>query len=297
MKKNGLILFVLTLFLSACASYYTPSTYNTNTTKIDAPNIVDSTIIQLISPYKSSLQDTMNHSLVLVQKKLKKDKPESDLGNFLADAVMYKVNEYRTAIYPGTIADHTTKLEDTIVDESSISLKDILESFNPKTKELKDISKIPHPGFIDFCTLNYGGIRLPQIDSGTLTLGTIYELLPFENELVILELSGADVKQLLDKIAESGGWPISSEVRFQIKNKKAENILIHNTPLNMKGIYNVVTVDYVANGGDDCDFLKNKTQIKSRQLLRDIIVSYCETMHKKGISIQAEKDGRITYAH
>ena len=62
---------------------------------------------------------------------------------------------------------------------------------------------------IDMAMQNYGGIRVPALAKGKVTVGNIYELMPFDNKLVILELDGKTAKMLLDRVAEKGGWPVS----------------------------------------------------------------------------------------
>ena len=61
----------------------------------------------------------------------------------------------------------------------------------------------------DICIMNNGGLR-SSINKGNITVGMIYELMPFENELVIVELSKTDFFEMLHHIIiEKGGEPIS----------------------------------------------------------------------------------------
>ncbi|RMF03001.1 MAG: hypothetical protein D6772_02715, partial [Bacteroidetes bacterium] len=59
---------------------------------------------------------------------------------------------------------------------------------------------------------NYGGIRIAELPAGAITVGTIYELMPFDNTLVIVELSAPMAQHFFDHIAAKGGWPVSKEV-------------------------------------------------------------------------------------
>ena len=62
---------------------------------------------------------------------------------------------------------------------------------------------------VDLAMQNYGGLRIPSLRQGDITVGNIYELMPFDNKLVILTMDGKLLQQLLDRVAERGGWPIS----------------------------------------------------------------------------------------
>ena len=139
---------------------------------------------------------------------------------------------------------------------------------------------------------NYGGIR-SYIPKGEITVGKIYELMPFENELVYVELSGEQMKEFLSYIASKGG-DSEGGARFTISNERAGNITIKGEPLQMSKKYWLVTNDYVASGGDD---LKMLTQcsgfINTGEKIRDVIISYMEEKQAEGKELTAKLDGRI----
>ncbi|MBT3383840.1 MAG: 5'-nucleotidase C-terminal domain-containing protein [Prolixibacteraceae bacterium] len=139
---------------------------------------------------------------------------------------------------------------------------------------------------------NYGGIRsfLPK---GEITVGKIFELMPFENEMVFLQLTGNQIQEFLNIIAEKGGGCVAG-ARFNISNKKAENILIKGDILKSNSKYWLVTNDYVADGGDGFEvFTKRVEFANSRIKIRDVIISYLEDKQEKGEVITAKLDGRI----
>lgn len=147
---------------------------------------------------------------------------------------------------------------------------------------------------IDFTTLNHGGLRIPSIPKGPITKGKIYELMPFDNSIVILDLDAKTTKQLFDRIAVKGGWPISKHVQFEIRDNKAENITINGKPLEPNRIYRVSLPDYIANGGDKCFFLSdNKKRVESGVLIRDALIDYVQECQNKNIIMKAEIEGRI----
>jgi 2',3'-cyclic-nucleotide 2'-phosphodiesterase (5'-nucleotidase family) len=141
---------------------------------------------------------------------------------------------------------------------------------------------------------NYGGIRT-YIPQGDITVGRIFELMPFENELVFLKLKGNDLKAFLDNIARRGGDSLGG-VRFLIKNGTAEEILVNGQPLDTNSEYWLATNDYIAGGGDDMSMLKNHLElITTGRLIRDIIIGHLEKMKEKRESVSPKLDGRIKH--
>lgn len=146
---------------------------------------------------------------------------------------------------------------------------------------------------IDFAILNYGGLRVPSIAKGTLLTNDIYKLMPFDNSLVSLELDGPTTLKVIEKAATEGGWPVEG-IRFKISNGLPIEILINDKPFDLSKKYTIVTIDYLANGGDKMDFLKGKKQNLSGVLFRDAILQYIKQETLNGHTISAQKDGRIS---
>lgn len=145
---------------------------------------------------------------------------------------------------------------------------------------------------VDFAIVNYGGIRSTQLAKGTVTRGKVFELMPFDNLMVLQKLSAQQVQQLFDYIAARGGWPIAG-ASFVIKDKKATNILVGGKPLEANKEYTLANSDYVANGGDNADFLKPIPQINSGYLIRDALIAYVRSLKTP---IEANGENRITHA-
>ena len=139
---------------------------------------------------------------------------------------------------------------------------------------LQNIANIEFDGYVDFAVQNYGGLRVPVVAKGELTVGDIYEVMPFDNKLVILNLSGEKTLMLLNRIADYGGWPISSNLTFGIEDEKAIDIMIKGEPFDLKKSYRVALPDYTANGGDRCTFLKEEPQEDNDKMIRDLIIEY-----------------------
>jgi len=145
---------------------------------------------------------------------------------------------------------------------------------------------------VDFAFFNNGGLR-KSLPAGNITKGDIYELMPFENELVILTLDAEVLKKLLNFIASKGGEPVSA-LRFVIKDKTAVDINIGGIALDPNKIYKVVTSDYLANGGDNYSFLSSAINRESTSIkIRDAIIQDLYIAGKTEEIVNVKLDGRI----
>jgi len=147
---------------------------------------------------------------------------------------------------------------------------------------------------IDFSLVNIGGLRtsLPQ---GEIQVRNIFELLPFENELVFVQLKGNQVNILLDHLASRDGEGVSGTT-FGIKKGKAVEVTVGGNPVDNNKLYWVLTNDYVANGGDGMKVLTEAVQrVDTGEKIRDVVISELKEMNKKGIRINAKNDGRVYY--
>lgn len=149
---------------------------------------------------------------------------------------------------------------------------------------------------IDFGVYNYGGIRQEFLNKGPVTKGKIYELLPFENFGAIVTLDGPSTGQLINKIVEEGGWPVSHGLRVVVKNGKPAEIYIDDMPYDPAKTYRVVMNDYMANGGDRMPFIK-KDQVQVMGVtIRDMMLQHLMRLQQEGKAATSAIEGRIQYA-
>jgi 2',3'-cyclic-nucleotide 2'-phosphodiesterase (5'-nucleotidase family) len=138
-----------------------------------------------------------------------------------------------------------------------------------------------------------GGLR-NDVAAGNITLSTLFELMPFENELVWVKLKGEDTEQLINFIAATNGQPVTG-IKLKIKDKKPYDILINGKPFDRRKSYNVLTSDYLANGGDNITGFNAPLERKTIGLrVRDALINYVKTQTTAGQPINAQLDGRIT---
>ncbi len=129
---------------------------------------------------------------------------------------------------------------------------------------------------VDAAFINNGGLRIPSIPAGNVTVGKIYEVMPFDNLLVVQKVRGSILYQLIEHIGKRGGWPVSG-VTFTISNGVATNILVNGQPIDWNNYYTIANSDYIANGGDDCIMLKQIPQETNGVFLRDVFIDYFRT--------------------
>ena len=152
----------------------------------------------------------------------------------------------------------------------------------------------------DFCILNNGGFR-NSLNKGSITIGDVFQIMPFDNYLLILEIKGNEMNDLINYIKEKSTTNISrksgvplSGIRLKISGDKVSRCMINNQTYDPLKTYKVLTTNYLASGGDDMDFLKNcKTMFNTKLLLRDVIIKYIEELGENNIKINTQFDGRV----
>lgn len=114
---------------------------------------------------------------------------------------------------------------------------------------------------VDICLLNNGGIR-SIINKGNITTRTAFELMPFENNLVVVSLKGEQILEMVNYIIkEKKPHPLAGLTFTIDKNDVAKDILVQKQPLDLQKIYFVATNDYLYNGGDNMNFFKKAIQL------------------------------------
>lgn len=145
---------------------------------------------------------------------------------------------------------------------------------------------------VDISVVNLGGLRT-VVPAGDITVGKVFELMPFENELVIVWLSGDKLNELLQYFAGMGGQGVSG-LHMEIKQGKAVNITVGGKPLDTEKQYSIATNDYLAGGNDHMiQLAQNVKQINTGIKVRNMLLEYIKGETKKGNKIQSKLDGRI----
>lgn len=150
------------------------------------------------------------------------------------------------------------------------------------------------PEGVDLAIINFGGIRAP-LPAGPLTVGDVYRIMPFENEMVVLELKASDLLTILNRIAKEGGEGVSN-IQMTILGGKIASMTIAGKPLDETQTYWVATIDYLADGNSGMTAFKNALQrIDTHIKLRDAYISQIEKLTAQGKQVNSQLDGRIRF--
>lgn len=146
---------------------------------------------------------------------------------------------------------------------------------------------------VDVAFMNHGGVRTNKFPKGPISRRAVFEVMPFDNQLVIVEVRGDVLQSYLDKFASEGGGGGVAGLTMRIREKKAVDIIIAGKKLSPTGIYFMVNSDYSVDGGGGFSEFRKLPQQRTQYLQRDAILDYC-TMHLlAGKKIEAEPLIRI----
>ncbi len=203
--------------LWACSSVNTLIVHS-DPVKMDNEHVSNVHIESMIMPYRDSLSLEMNEIIANSQTDFSVKRPNSNLGNWVADAL-----------------------------------------FVNQTKAVRLSSPI-------ICLLNTGGIR-STINKGQVTIGDMFKLMPFDNEIVWVELPVSVIPEIEEYLKKSGGEPISN---CTLKNGK----LVFNNWNENASTFWVITSDYLMNGGDKMAFFSKKINVNNTGvLMRDALIT------------------------
>jgi 2',3'-cyclic-nucleotide 2'-phosphodiesterase (5'-nucleotidase family) len=144
-----------------------------------------------------------------------------------------------------------------------------------------DIMRAYDPS-IDFAFTNSGGLRV-DIDAGEITYGEVYEALPFDNTLVVVELDGNEVRQVLEEgitgdhgVVQVSGLQFTFDYDADPGSRIVGDVIDLSTglPLDPGTTYFVAVNDFMAGGGDEYFTLAANPQTNTYALVREIVVDW-----------------------
>jgi len=151
---------------------------------------------------------------------------------------------------------------------------------------------------VDLAIMNGGGLRRQNISEGDLRARDIFELLPFENALVALDLTGEQVLKILGVVVSSREAQSGARITYITKADKSaalEKATLGNKEIDPKATYSVVTIDYLVNvGGERYAVLREGKNTKALGItLRDALMEYVKAETAAGREIKPSLDGRF----
>lgn len=147
---------------------------------------------------------------------------------------------------------------------------------------------------IDVATTNNGGIRT-DLPAGNVTLGHVFEVMPFDNELVVLTLPGETMQKAIEYIAQRKEPQSGLKLTIDKATNQLKEALINGQPIDLKKTYTLLTSDYMATSSDLAPIVKNNQGYQIiNYLMRDAIADYLRRKGKQNQMIDPKKDGRTT---
>ena len=146
---------------------------------------------------------------------------------------------------------------------------------------------------MDFALVNFGGIRIPM-PQGAVTLEDMTAMFPFKNYLAYCKVKGENLTKLLEQLAGTPAFQAVSGVTVRVKDHKLESALIGGEPIDPSRIYNVVTLDFLLDGGDQIRLgALSEDVVLTHVLIKEAMLSYVTDLEKKGEKIDSKADGRV----
>ncbi|WP_291636867.1 5'-nucleotidase C-terminal domain-containing protein [Clostridium sp.] len=138
---------------------------------------------------------------------------------------------------------------------------------------------------------NGGGLRVP-LAAGNITMGNMYEVMPFDNTLVTMELKGSDLKKVIENgigneeigWVQIGGVKVYYDEKADFGKRISAMVLEDGTTVEMDKTYTVVTNDFMFTGGDKFDFAGAINSVDTMIPIRDALVSELKAV--KAISVK-----------
>jgi len=196
------------------------------------------------------------------------------------------------------IAPYQTELEarmNVIIGKSAVNLykgrpEAPLNNFVTDLMRKRASKEMEQP--VDIALTNIGGLRT-TIPKGPITLGKIYEVMPFENELVVIEFTGEQVRNLAQEIGASGGEPLSG-LQITFEQGQLTDVTVDGKPIINEKKYTLVTTDYLSSPGRKrLSILGTVSRVFLGITLRQAIIDEVKELNDLDQEISAQVENRI----
>ncbi len=249
--KNITYLLLFVCSFTICISCKKKENYNT--TRIDA-NII---------PIDRSIKEDSSITSFIAPYKASVDKEMDSVLAYAPNSITKKDSKYNTAI-------------------GNLMADAVFELANPVFKSRAGYT-------FNAVLLNYGGIRSP-LYKGDVTTRTAYQMMPFENEVVVVELSGIQMKELFAYLANGTAHPISNLQVILNPDGSLKKGLIQGHEIIDNETYFIATSDYLQKGGDNMTFFSKPVSLLPLDYkVRNVLIDY----FKKNDTIAPVRDDRF----
>lgn len=147
---------------------------------------------------------------------------------------------------------------------------------------------------IDLAIMNKGGMRR-ELPVGNVSEGLLGAMFPFDNRLVVLKIKGKDLIDAFSVMASRGGDAVSNGVYVEYDgNNQITKATLHGHKIKDNEIYTLLTLDYLADGGDYMAPLKNAERVATdEEKFGTVVISALKERGKRGEHITASFDSRM----
>lgn len=148
---------------------------------------------------------------------------------------------------------------------------------------------------VDVGLMNFGGIRT-SIPKGAVRVYDIFSIFPFDNNLVVFDIKGSDLKKFITKAVNSNRVEAMSNVRLEIDGRTPVSIKVGGKDIRDNRIYRFATINFLMDGGDGVVLSDVAMNLISYDVwIRDAIIDYLRDMTAKGKVLSLKEDGRVIY--
>lgn len=167
-------------------------------------------------------------------------------------------------------------------------------AMNFVTDALMGIIPKLYKGRVDCAIMNKGGIRT-DIPQGKISEGLIQSIFPFDNRLMVIEITGRDLLDALNVMAYRDGDAVSKQLRATYNAKKQiTSAKLNGKKINPEQKYCIVTIDFLANGGDFLTSFKNGNVLfKDNARYGVHILQYIKDLTAQGKMVDADDAPRM----
>lgn len=148
-------------------------------------------------------------------------------------------------------------------------------------------------GHVDLALTNFGGIRT-DIKEGAVTVSDIFSVFPFDNRLVVIDIRGKYIKEIVESFIKDSRMEVLSGVKLIIHKDKSYSLKIGGQPVEDEKIYKLATIDFMLNGGDKVYALqKCESVVETNIVMRDAVIRYFKDKESAGELVDSDCDGRV----
>lgn len=210
--------------------------------------------------------------------------------------------EYKDAKIDGIITEYYGRVKEEMERTIAFCPSDLMRNSDGESALGNWMCDVMREAFdADVALTNSGGIRA-DLERGSITVEDIYSVMPFDNTVTLVELTGAQLKEalevgvatdengkLLHGIVQVSGLNFTYDPKAP-NGQKVKSLYVGGKPVKADERYLVATNSFMAGGGDGYSvFGKGSSLTETGALIRDLLLQSAESSKK----IDAKVEGRI----